>query len=334
MHNRVFRACAIALRAGSAIAGCDKLTAALGKKRADPDSARAPSHAAVQPAKPVVLPTETLAIVNGVPIAKADLELRIQELKALAMNLGQPWTPLAKEQLQAGVDELVTSELLNQAAITRGLDRDAETQQRWAFARRAFFAQEWLRWNRQRLEVKSDEVEKFYEENKQGFREPERRRLRQLVVAGEDDAKRALAQLLGGSVSFDALAKQISAAASAANGGLLDDWVMRANEKALAFPSDAEASAAGIISLDPALEAAAFVIDKVDGLSNYVKGPDGKYHLFQLVERKAERQRPLTELWDQIKNFLLVQKLQGAIDELRKSAKIEKFPERLESVKQ
>ena len=65
-----------------------------------------------------------------------------------------------------------------------------------------------------------------------------------------------------------------------------------------------------------------------------MKGPDNRFHVFQLVERKAERQRPLTEVWDQIKNYLIVQKLQGALEDLRTQAKIERFPERLQSVTQ
>ena len=280
------------------------------------------------------MPGDVIASINGVPVSKADIDLRIEELKGLMANLGQEWKPLTGEQMSAVLDELVNNELMSQAAVARGLDRQLETQRRWDFLRRGFFAQEWLRWNQTRLEVSSAEVEQAYETNKLGFREPERRKLRQLTVATEDQAKQALAQLLSGSTSFDELAKQISVGPTASQGGLLSKWVMRAQEKAFVFPSEADAETAGVISLDPALEAAAFAVDQVNGLSSYVKGADNRYHLFQLVERQAEKQRTLTDVWDQIKNYLLVQKLQNSLEELRTQAKIERFPERLQSVSQ
>ena len=317
-------------------AGCEKLAGLFGgQSPPKSESATAAERtSAPTPARPPVLPADILASVNGVSIGRGDLELRIEEFKALTANLGQPWSALTQPQLEAGLDELVNSELMSQDAVARGLDRSLDVQRRWEYARRAFFAQEWLRWNRERLKVESAEVEQFYEQNRQGFRDPERRRLRQLTVASEDQAKQALAQLHGGSTEFAALAKQISLAPSAADGGLLPKQVMRAAEKAFLYPMETDAEAAGVMSLDPALEAAAFAIDQVNGLSNYVKGPDGQFHLFQLVERKEARERPLTEVWDQVKNYLLIQKLQQTVEELRSKAKVERFPERLETVQQ
>jgi len=317
------------------LVGCEQVTALLGGKKAKAaPSASATAAEPVVPTRPPVAPAEVLATVNGSPISKADIELRLQEFKALTTNLGQPWAPLTPSQLEAGLDELITNELMSQAAVKRGLDRAPETQSRWDYARRQFFAQEWLRWNQARLEVGSAEVEQFYEQNKQGFREPEQRRLRQLVVGSEDEAKRALSRLLAGEVTFTDLAQQISLAPTAAKGGLLEPWVMRANDKAFAYPSEADAEAAGVTSLDPALEAAAFAVNQAEALSSYVKGPDGRFHIFQLVERKEERQRPLSEVWDQVKNFLLLQRLQKEMDALRAEATVQRFPERLEGVKQ
>lgn len=316
-------------------AGCEKLAGLFGGQKPPPPSAGASATGqAATPARPTVLPGDVLATVNGTPVSTADLERRIEEFKALTANMGQPWTALAPPQLEAGLDELINNELMSQDAVARGLDRSLDAQRRWEYNRREFFAQEWLRWNKDRLDVGAEDVERFYEQNKQGFREPEWRRLRQLTVASEDQAKQALAQLHGGAIDFSALAKQISLAPTASDGGLLPRRVMRAAEKAFSFPNEADAESAGVASLDPTLEAAAFAIDQVHGLSNYVKGPDGQFHLFQLAERQAERQRPLTEVWDQVKNYLMIQKLQQAVEELRAKAKVEKFPERLETVSQ
>lgn len=312
-------------------AGCDKLASLTGgKPKSGQSEASATPQEPAPPPRPAVPPAELIATVNGVAITKADVQQRIEELKTLSASLRREWTPLSPEQRGVLLTELINNELMSQDAVGRGLDRQRETQQRWDALRRGFFVQEWIRWNQKRSEPASEAIEQYYEQNKLGFRIPERRQLRELVVASEEPAKQALAKLLADQVDFAGLAQQISVGASAGNGGLLAGWVMRANAKAFVYGTEPAAQAAGVISLDPALEAAAFAIDQIGGLSNYVKGPDNQFHIFQLVQREEERQRPLTEVWDQIKNYLLLQKLQGAVDELRAKAKIEQFPERLE----
>ena len=320
----------------AALAGCDKLASLVSSKEQKASAASTmTAPGPVMPAQPAVLPGDVVATVNGAPISKQDLELRIAELKAAQVGANQTWKTLTPEQLNAVLDEQISNELISQDAVARGLDRSTETQRRWAALRRGFFVQEWLRWHQERQEPTAKDIEQFYEQYKQGFRDPEWRRLRQLVVASEAQAKQALAQLLGGSMEFAALAQQISTGPSAAQGGLLADKVMRVNDKAFVFGSEVDAAkAAGVISLDPTLEAAAFAIDKVNSLSNYVRGSDNQYHLFQLVEVHQEKQRELTEVWDQIKNALTVKKIQGAVDDLRKKSKIEQFQERLSLVAQ
>ncbi|OGX38323.1 MAG: hypothetical protein A3C53_02570 [Omnitrophica WOR_2 bacterium RIFCSPHIGHO2_02_FULL_68_15] len=309
-------------------AGCDKLP--WGKKPAEAQPATAQS--AVTPGRPVVAPGDVIATVNGVGISKQDVEFRIQELKAMVASMNRTWTPLTEDQLKGVVDELVNNELMSQDAVARGLDRSTETRRRWEFLRRGFFVQEWARAKQDQLQVASKDVEEFYEKNKMGFRVPERRKLRQISVAAEEQAKSTLSRLLEGN-DFATLAKEASLAPTAAQGGLLPEWVVRSSDKALLAQVNPEA-AAQAISLDAALEAASFAIDRVGGLSSYVKGPDNQYHIFQLAEREPERTRPLGEVWDQIKNFLLIQKAQQEVEALKTNAKVETFPERLAGVTQ
>lgn len=317
-----------------ALGGCEKLPSWFPGQPSSGAKAATTAASQVTPGRPTVLPDDTMALVNGVAVSKADVELRVQELKALVQNFGQEWKPLTTEQLESIVTELVNSELMAQDAVQRGLDRNLDAQRRFEFARRAFFSQEWLRFSQQRLEVSAEKIEEYYNTYKQGFQEPERRKLRQLTVAGEDEAKRALARLLDGSADFEALAKQISVAPTASQGGLMDKWVMRGQEKALRFGSEPAAEAAGVASLDPALEAAAFAVDQPKGLSSYAKGADNRYHLFQLVERQESKQIPLSDVYDQIKNMLSVQQLQASLDEIRQRAQIERFSQRLERIEQ
>ena len=321
--------------------GCDNLpwSSSSGKHSDTASAALTTAQSGVSPGRPAVPPDDVVAMVNKVPISKADLELRLKDLKVAVESAGQTWTPLPLDapegqlSLKGVMKELVNAELMSQDAVARGLDRTLPVQQRWESLRRTFFAQEWLRSNQDHIAVTDDEINKYYEENKAGagFREPQRLKLRQLVIASEEQANHALAQLHGGTTEFDALAQQISLGPTAAQGGLLSSWVMRASDKAARY-TEQEASSAGIISLDPALEAAAFAIDQVGGLSSYVKGADNHYHILKMVERKDERQRDKSELWDDIKGYLTVQKLQATIEELRTKATIERHPERLEGI--
>ena len=312
-------------------AGCDKLPLPGLKKPAQASPPTAQS--ALAPERPVVAPADVVATVNGVDLSRQDAEFRVQELKAMLSGAGHPWTPLTDEQLKGVLDELVNNELMSQDAVARGLDRSNDTRRRWEFLRRGFFVQEWARAKQDQLQVGSAEVEKYYEQNKPGFVVPERRKLRQNSVASEEQAKSTLARLLEGQ-DFAALAKEMSLSPTAPQGGVITGWVMRANEKAFLYRTDADAAAAQVSSLDPSLEAAAFAIDRVGGLSSYVKGPDNRYHIFQLAEREERKTRALNEVYDQVKNFLLFQKAQQELETLKSRAKVVTFPERLTTVTQ
>ena len=317
------------------LAGCDRLPWSSNSKENQATAALTIGSAAVSPSRPTVLSGDVIATVNGVQISKADVELRVEELKLQTLLIApeQEWTPLSGEELEAVLEELVNAELMTQDAIAKDLHRGVETQRRWEFIRRGFMAQEWLRWGQERM-VSNAEVERYYEQNKQGFREPERIKVRQLTLETQLDARQALARLHGESAKFGALAREMSRGPTAAQGGLVRGWVMRANDKVLLFGSDTEAAQADVSSLDPVLEAAAFAIDQVGGISNYVKGADNRYHIFELVERQEGRQLSMNEVWDGIQQFLLGDKLQQVLDGLVSQAQISRFPERLEDVSQ
>lgn len=309
-------------------AGCDRLFGS-------GDTTDAASTVSLVPPRPVVLPIELVASVNGAPISKHDVELRIQEIKAQVqfVNPDVPWTPLTDEELEAVMDELIEAELMGQDAVTSGLLNSLETQRRWEFIRRRFFAEEWVR-VQQKTMVANSEIERYYQENQLGFQEPERITLRQLSVTTPSDAQQALARFHGGAVDFATLVRELSVGPTVAQGGMIREDVMRSNEKLFVYGSEEAALAEGVISLDPVLEAAAFAIDQANGVSNYVKGPDGRYHVFQLVERQEGSQRSLNEVWDWIKQALSIEQLQQAVQEFSAEATIERHPERVWDVEQ
>ena len=294
-----------------------------------------PPTTTAMPARPAVPSSETIAKVNDRIIGKRDVELAIEDLKGTAAALGQPWTALSAQDLPNQYDlrdlitDLVAAELRAQDAVARGLDRNTDVQYRFWNRFRTFFAQEWVGWQVERTTVTQAEIYKFYKDNQPGFREPEQIRVRQLVVASEDAAKAVLVRLLQGA-DFVAVAKETSVRPDAADGALVQQWVLRSADKAAFAPGNDRLRDVR----DPTLEQAAFAVDKVGGTSTYVKGADGNYHIFQLVERKAGRQRPLVEVSDNIRNFLQVQKIAELSNELRGKAHVELFPERLADLKQ
>lgn len=329
-HRVTLAAAACAL----ALAGCDNLPWSQKQDSASADSLAA-QHTAAMPERPAVLPNDVLAKVNGQPVSRQDLELRVQELKSMAQAGGEPWAALPAQaaegqlSLTALLEEQIQAELMSQDTVAHGeAMRSLETQRRWEYLRRRFLAQEWLQRHADAATVTAEEIKQAYDQIRPAM--PERVQLRHIVVATEDDAKRALAQLHGGAVQFAALAQQISSGANAADGGLIPGWVVRAADKDMAEAVFTEPTTV----LEPALEAAAFAIDHDTGISSDVKGADNKYHVFQLVKREAQRVRPLTEVSDQIQQMLQQDKLQAKLNALKEKAAIERFPDRLDSIMQ
>jgi len=222
------------------------------------------------------------------------------------------------------LDGMVSAELKLQDAMSRGVDRDAEVQRRMLLLTRNFYAQEWDRAQLDQINVTQEEVEQFYEANKASFRTPERIRIRQIVVDSEDQAKAILVRLLEG-VDFGSLAAQSSLEPGAAESPLVDQWVMRSQEKALYAPDDES-----IRELrDPAIEQAAFSMSKLGGVSSYVEGADGRYHIFQLIERQPSATQPLVDVQDRLRLLMQLQRIEETARGLREKAKVETFPERL-----
>ncbi len=328
------RRLAAAAACALAVAGCDNLP--WSSKAEESVSAGLPTaQQAVIPPRPVELPQEIVAKVNGAAISRTDVSIRLEELKDLLASTGQEWTPLPVQASEgqpslAGVlEELIQAELISQDAVAR---KDAlqslDTQRRWEYLRRGFLAQEWQRRYLPDLTVTAEDVKAFYDQFQPSI--PERIQLRRITIATEADAKRVLTQLYSGTVEFAALAQQISIGLEAPNGGLIGGWIVRDADRELAEAVLKEPSTV----LEPALEAAAFAVDRDGGLSADVKGPDNRIHIFQLVHREPARVRELTEVSDQITELLKQEKLAAAIGRLQESATIERFPDRLESVMQ
>lgn len=286
---------------------------------------QAPAAAPVKPV-PETLPA-VVARVNGVTIARDDLEKAIRNLEA---NVGNAVPAERRSEIYRGIlDQLVEMRLLEQEAAARnikatdvevndGLQKmksqapNPEAFQKALAARK--MTEEDLRLEaRQRLAVDkllTAEVEpkaavteadiaQFYQKNPQYFMQPEALRASHILIkvdatAGADAKAQArakaediLRQIKGGG-DFAALAKQHSSDGSAASGGDLGF-----------FPRG---------QMVKAFEDAAFALKAAD-VSPLVESEFG-FHIIKAGEHRTARTVPLAEVSDRIAVALRQQKQQ------------------------
>lgn len=277
---------------------------------------------------------DQVATVNQASLSTTDVELATLELKRFVEASQRSWQPLQAEDLPNALDlhdilnEVVDSELKAQDALARGLTHRPEVQRRLTYLQRGFYAQEWDRWQRERAMPTEEEVQQFYEQNKAGFVDPERIRARQIVTQTLAEAETVRAQAVQGGV-FAQLAQERSVGARKEQGGDIG-WHLRAIEQErLRLMGGAPTEEIFF----PQLESVVFSME-VNQVSQPVKGPDGRYYIVLLEERKPSRQQTELEMHDAIKQLLTLQKIQRQLEQLHKQAKIEQFPEHLKDVQQ
>ncbi len=324
------------------ITGCDKLPFGNKTESNQPANSQQQQNTAATSSKqqsgmvvaPPALPQDTLAMVGNVAITKTDLEMRITELKGIFASSGREWQALNQEQLSTLLADLVTAESVAQLAKAQGIDQTLEAKRTLYYAQRNVLSELWFQSVSERVEVSSEEIESFYNQNKQGFREPERIKVSQIIVKTQEEAKSILAQLLTEQITFEEAARQHSEGPTAANGGVIPIDLMRGAELIARYGNLQNAQREGVVSLEPSLESAVFSVASVGGVSSVTAGPDGRFHVYRLDEKTEAKVRSLDEVWDNIKNGLKLQKIQQRVDAEKASAKIEQFPERLQEVVQ
>jgi peptidyl-prolyl cis-trans isomerase C len=324
--------CAAAAALVAATLGCDRMP---WESKSDAMPAKADAGApAASVARPSVPVHEQVAIVNQVPLGIGDIELATNELKQLVLSFGQQWEPLPAEDKPDALDlhdllaNVIDAELKAQDAKARGLDQKTEVKRRVSYLMRSFYAQEWDRAQRDTAAPSDNEIQTFYEQNKAAFVEPERIHVRQIATNTIAEAETVRSRAVAGE-NFASLARAESVGAGKDNGGDVG-WFLRAFDKERLRLMGANPQEETFF---PQLEPVAFALD-VGQVSQPVKGPDGKSYIIKLEDRRAARQQPEVEVRDAIRELLTVQNIQRQMDLLRDAATIERFADRLESVKQ
>jgi peptidyl-prolyl cis-trans isomerase C len=325
------------------IAACSRQEATAGTQEAAPAAAAAEQAAPAKPV-PAELP-EVIARVNGEEVTRAEFQEYIQSLEARA---GSPVPAEQRDQVYRGVlDQLVGYKLLTQEAKSRQVAvPEADVDARIAEIKKQFpsediFMQMLIDRKMTLDQVKADaredmaigklieteiaarvavtaaQVQEFYDQNPDQFKQSERVRASHILISVPEDADAAakaqaktkaeqvLKDLKAGQ-DFAALAKQHSQdPGSAVNGGDLGFF----EQGQMVGPFNDAA-----FTLQPG------------ATSDLVETPFG-YHIIRVAEKQAARTIPLDEVRPQVEQFLQnrnrTEQTEAFVKSLRAKGKVE-----------
>ena len=329
-----------------------------GNKEAAADQTEQPAAPAVEEtAQPETTPAQTgtilntsdpekfVAVVNGVGILRTDYDLAVQRTRESYLYQGTPIPesdiPLLRAQL---LNQLVSEELLYQAALSDGLEPDAlsgelqfqnmrsqfPTDEAWQEALDANNTDEdELRFQIDRNNViqqvittalatvgpvEAAEIQAFYDENPSYFQNGEQVAARHILISTEGLAPEEKAEALG---RAEAVRAELLAGA---------DFAAVAQEKSEgpSGPRGGDLGMFGRGQMVAPFEEAAFAL--VPGEISEVVETQFGYHIIQVTERVEAEITPLEEVRPSIEQYLAQEKQAAALEayvaELRESATV------------
>ncbi|MBC7944449.1 MAG: peptidylprolyl isomerase [Burkholderiales bacterium] len=262
---------------------------------AQKESKDAAAATPVKPGDPVsAAPTGPIATVNGVAIPQSKLELMV---KARAAQ-GQPDTPELRESLK---DELITREIIAQAAKEKGLDNNPEIAAQFDLLRQSILINAYLEDYAKTHPVNDETMRQEYEKVKTVQGDVKEYKARHILVENEKEAKDIVAQLKKGG-SFEKLAKEKSKdPGSKAKGGDLD-WSTTGNY---------------VGPFGDALKG----LKKGEYTQTPVQTQFG-YHVIKLEDERPYKFPEFEEVKPQLQQGMQQQQREKAINELKAKAKI------------
>lgn len=233
-------------------------------------------------------------VVNGVAIPQSRIDAMNKELTAQ----GQPDNP---ERHNAVREELVNREVLAQAALKRGLDKNPDVQAQIDMARQAVLVRALFESEVKQNPISDADLQKQYEQFRGSMGQNEYR-VSHILVDKEDDAKAIIAEINRGG-DFAKIAKEKSKdPGSKDNGGDLD-WGPSARY-VKPFADAVQSQPKGKVSAAP------------------VKTDFG-YHVIRVDDVRPLKVPEFAELKEQFRQRAQQQQIQKMVMDLRSKAKIE-----------
>ena len=285
--NRFSKVCASSLLLLCLLASAAAATEA----KSEPVPAEAASAAAVE--KPAAPDPETVLATVG------STEIKLKDVGAIIARLDPQRAAMYDNEMgrRAILEELVNMELFSLLGAELQVEKDPKFIETMEEVKKDVTRQFAVEAIMKDVAVSDEELNEYYEKNKENFQVPETVRASHILVADEEGVKKVRADLDAG-MSFEDAARKHSSCPSKEQGG--DLGYFSKDQMVPEFGNAAFAMKVGDISAEP------------------VKTQFGM-HLIKLVDKKEASVRPLEEVRAQLAESLLNDKKAGVYrDELAK----------------
>ncbi len=253
-----------------------------------------------------------IAKVNNMPVTLEELNEQIENFNNLAEQQGRPQDKIdtRDKKIKYLREEILRQKLLYKEALDRGLDKKEDFQKMLEAVKSSLLIQALINEELNKINVTSSEIEEYYNRFKEQLREPDERKISEIVTNTEQEAKQVMSSYYQGE-DFATLAKKYSKSETAARGGDVGYIKVDVPEKRIRFDKFYEV---------------AFGPLEVGQASAPFKGPDGWY-VIKLEARKEKKTKKIEDMWDEIKTGLQFlkqqQRLEELISKLQRQAQIE-----------
>jgi peptidyl-prolyl cis-trans isomerase C len=237
-----------------------------------------------------------VAIVNGTPISRTDYDVYVKSLLQ-----GKPQTELTPEQKGQVLDEMITMQLVSAQALKEGLEKDPDVAARLEVLRMRVLADAESQKYLKGKEPTDAELHAEYDTAISSMDKTEYH-ARHILVASKEQADAAIKKIKGGA-KFEDVAKAESTDNSKTNGGDLGWFTLARMVKP--FGDAVKSLKKGEITPEP------------------VQTQFG-WHIIKLEDTREVAPPPFEQVKAQVTNGVIQKKLQAYVEDLKKTAKIEK----------
>jgi len=249
-----------------------------------------PAATDAAPASPAV------AIVNGTPISQTEYDVYVKSLLQ-----GKPQTTLTPEQKAQVLDEMITMQLVSAQGVKDGLENDPEIAARLQVLRMRVLADAESQKYLKGKEPTDAELHAEYDSAIASMDKTEYH-ARHILVDSKEKAEALIKKIKGGA-KFEDVAKAESSDNSKNNGGDLGWFTLARMVKP--FGDAVKGLKKGEMTQEP------------------VQTQYG-WHIIKLEDTRDVAPPPLDQVKTQVTNGVIQKKLQAYVEDLKKTAKIEK----------
>lgn len=257
--------------------------------------------------KPEVNKTETSKAESSAPASEAPKggkvvaeigkeKITLDEINEMMNTVPEQYRAVAQSHKDMFLDSIINQRLLYAEASKLNFDKDPGVQKQLDEARKEILIKAYLRKEiEDTVKVTDEDAKKYYDANKEKFKEPEKINISHILVDNEAEAKDIMAKLKSGA-EFATLAKERSKDASKEKGG------------ELGFIAKGQTA--------PEFEQAAFALQPGQ-ISDIVKTQFG-YHIIKVSEKQPEKLMAYDDIKDQLKQMMLAGKQKESFEMLLK----------------